>query len=72
MRRIPKALRAARPFPPNTLVRLRWCPHGEPGVVVGESRGLVLVDWRDLGILGKHPPGNLTVLAPASQPWDCL
>ena len=59
-----------RLFPPGTLVRLRWCDHGPPGVVAGESRGMVLVDWRDLGMEGKHPPASLLVLAPARREWD--
>ncbi len=50
-------------------MRLRCCPHGPPGVVTGEMRGLVLVDWRDLGTLGKHPPASLAMVAPAWREW---
>ncbi len=56
-------------FPPGTLVRFRCCPHGPPGVVAGEARSLVLVDWRDLGTLGKHPPASLAMVAPARREW---
>ena len=35
-------------------VHLRTCPHGEPGIVRSASNGRVLVDWRDLGMEGRH------------------
>ena len=49
------------PLQPGTLVRLRYCPCGEPGVVTGDKRGHILVYWRDLGMTGKHPPESLVL-----------
>ena len=40
----------------GTLVRLRLCPYGAPGIVTGGARGRVLVDCKDLGITRKHAP----------------
>ena len=45
-------------FPSGTRVLLRYWPHGQPGIVTGQSRGWA-VEWRDLGTVGKHPPASL-------------
>jgi hypothetical protein len=48
-----------QPFPPGTLVRLRSCPHGQPGRVEGTRRGKVEVHWPDLDITRRHKPEAL-------------
>ncbi len=65
---------AARPirasvedYPPETLVLLYACQHGEPGRVLGTARGKVVVEWRDLGTVGRHPPGSLLRVNPATR-----
>lgn len=47
---------------PGARVHLRACPHGEPGIVRGVQRGRVLVDWRDLGIEGRHLAERLELI----------
>lgn len=38
----------------GTRVHLRSCPHGVPGIVRGMRRGLIEVEWVDLGITRFH------------------
>jgi hypothetical protein len=52
------------PFPPGSLVRMRLCPYGEPGVVLRTERSRVLVEWRDLGITRRHAAEVLMVAGP--------
>ena len=49
-------------IPLGARVRLQLCPHGEPGVVVDQKRGKVIVEWRDLGLVGKHAEESLMVV----------
>jgi hypothetical protein len=53
-----------QPFPPGTLVLLRACPHGQPGRVVGTSRGKVEVHWEDMGVTSRHKPEALMAAPP--------
>ena len=47
------------PFPIGSLVILRNCPSGAPGIVRGVKRNRILVNWVDLNILGRHWPEAL-------------
>jgi hypothetical protein len=44
----------------GTAVRLRYAPAGEPGTVIGATRGKLVVRWPDLGRTTKHAPETLT------------
>ncbi len=41
-------------YPKNTRVRLKSCPSGAPGEVVGHERRRVVVRWPDLEYTGRH------------------
>jgi hypothetical protein len=44
-------------------VHLRTCPYGQPGIVTGLRRGLVLVNWPDLGIAAvAYRPERLVIV----------
>ena len=49
-------------FERGARVLLRSCRHGEPGIVRGELRGRILVEWRDLGIEGRHRAERLELV----------
>jgi hypothetical protein len=52
----------AQEFGIGAHVHLKVCPHGQLGVVTGESRGRVIVEWRDLGIVGRHKADALKAI----------
>ena len=55
---------------PGTRVRLRACPHGEPGIVRGIQRGRVLVEWQDLGIESRHLAERLELVGGVPKTSD--
>jgi hypothetical protein len=53
---------------PGDRVYLRNCPVGQPGSVLREERGRIVVNWSDLGLIGRHRAETLILAnAPASQ-----
>jgi hypothetical protein len=49
------------PFPIGSLVRMRGCPRGALGVVVGTHGRRVLVRWSGLNWTGKHLRKHLQI-----------
>ena len=49
----------------GTRVRLLLCPFGQPGVVLGQNRGKIVVEWTDLEFTGRHRPEDLVLEAGA-------
>lgn len=50
----------------GTRVRLKFCPHGEPGIVIRIEGNRAVVFWRDLDFLARHSPESLTEVDSAS------
>jgi hypothetical protein len=50
----------------GTKVRLKVCPHGEPGTVVRMERNRAVVLWHDLDYLARHQPTSLAEVAAES------
>jgi hypothetical protein len=42
-------------------VYLRNCPTGQPGSVLREERGRIVVDWCDLKFIGRHRAASLVL-----------
>jgi hypothetical protein len=57
-------------FPTHSRVLLECCRHGQPGFVTGHARGKVIVEWRDLGIVGRHSPDRLRLAVPEAAQRD--
>ena len=50
----------------GTKVRLKMCPHGEPGTVLRMERNRAVVLWHDLDYLARHQPASLVEVAAES------
>lgn len=57
-------------FAVGTLVALKSCPTGSPGIVRAVVRGRVLVHWADLNYLGRHRPDTLVSTTDAKENID--
>jgi hypothetical protein len=52
-----------RPFAIGAKVRLRHCAFGEPGTVLRNERGKLVILWHDLDYLGRHRRESLMLAA---------
>jgi hypothetical protein len=55
--------RLERLFPKGSLVRLKACPDGLPGQVIGYQATRVLVSWPEPAYLGHHRPETLELVS---------
>jgi hypothetical protein len=54
-------------FPAGSLVRLKVCPDAQPGTVLRTAFRRVVVEWTDVGYIGKHAPGSLILVNGGSK-----